>query len=167
MDNDPLDWEGIKQLFMHSGMSLVRIGATCGVSGCTIGDRAKMEGWVRVAPMVPLPRGRKPRIGPRPTAAESRRRRMLLRLTRAVDHKLNSIEARMSVGAETPDHPADDQREARNLTGLIRLCEKLEEMQKAFEEGSGSSDPRSNADAEQFRRELALRLDRLIRAGNA
>ena len=28
MDRDPLDWEGIKRLFMHSGMSLVRIGAT-------------------------------------------------------------------------------------------------------------------------------------------
>ena len=70
MGQDPLDWEGIKQLFMHSGMSLVRIGATCGVSGCTIGDRAKRDGWVRAVPMVPLPRGRKPRVGPRPTYCE-------------------------------------------------------------------------------------------------
>ena len=166
MDRDPLDWEGIKQLFMHSGMSQARIGATCGVSGCTIGDRARKEGWVRVAPMVPLPRGRKPRIGPRPTAAESRRRRMLLRLTRAVEHKLNSIEARMSVDAAVPDDPADAERDVRSFTALMRLCEKLGEMQKD-EEGSGSTGQRSSADAEQFRRELALRLDRLSRVGDA
>jgi hypothetical protein len=167
MGQDPLDWEGIKQLFMHSGMSLVRIGATCGVSGCTIGDRAKRDGWVRVAPMVPLPRGRKPRVGPRPTSAESRRRRMLLRLTRAVEHTLDSIEARMSVDAKTPDTPADDERNARTFTTIVRVCEKLKEMEKELEEGSGSTDLRSSADAEQFRRELALRLDRLTRGGDA
>ena len=48
----------------------------------------------------------------------------------------------------------------------MRVCEKLEEMQKELEEGSGSTDLRSSADAEQFRRELALRLDRLTRGGD-
>jgi hypothetical protein len=168
------DWEAIKHAVIHSDWSFDRIAAKYGPHPSTIRARAKKEGWVRLVGTVPLTPGRKPpqpgaNKGGRPTAAETRRRNLSLRLFKVIDAKLKEIEARMQQQGESgaPPSGADTERDVRGVNTLMGLYAKLVELDEAArkdKEGSQSAATMRSEDAEALRRDLALRLDRLARA---
>jgi hypothetical protein len=153
-------------------MSLARIGDRRGVAPKTISQRAKKEGWVREVPTLPLRRGRRPQPPgtPKPTAAEKRNRKLVTRLLEALDKGLTQLEARMSpeaVANAAPASAADAERDTRALTGLTQILQKLVALEKEArsagkEDGASKTEAPENAD--EFRRALALRLERLNQA---
>jgi hypothetical protein len=176
-DTPGINWEKIERAYIHGDWSLQRISDAYGSSETTIRKRAKKGGWVRLVGTKPLPCGRRQRLPgmprtPRATVEQARRRKMIDRLLKVLDRKLTEIEARMAEAntESAPRSAADIERDARSLNAFARLYAKLVELEDEAKTGGQGSDhetsPRSD-DADQLRRDLALRLERLHRAGNA
>jgi hypothetical protein len=177
---DPIDWEKIKHDFIYGDWSLVRIAELRGSSESTISRRAKREGWVRLVGTKCLRSGPKPNPPgtpkPKPkTAAQRRRIDMVQRLFEVLDAKMREIEERMvqanSAGANAPS-AADAERDTRALNAIARLYAKLVELDEAArkdeaKQGSDTPPTTRSDDADQLRRDLALRLQRLDRGGDA
>jgi hypothetical protein len=175
---DPLDWETIKHDFIHGDWSLNRIAEARGASPTTIGRRAKREGWVRLVGTRTLRPGPKIRLPgmPRPkpkTLAQRRRAHMARRLLSVLDARLKEIEERMAkADASGEASSAEAERDMRSLSSIARIYAKLVELDEGARKsgvGQGSDKPTATRsdDADQLRRDLALRLERLSRAGDA
>jgi hypothetical protein len=175
------DWESIKHDFVHGDWSQRRIALHHGVSARALGVRAKKEGWVRLVGTRKLRPGRKPSPpgapkAKRATIEELRRRDVIRRLLEALDKRLIQLEKRMAIDGEdgVPAQSAvDTERDARTLSGLARLYAKLVELDDG-KSAKGEPDrdksvtkPEATDDADRFRRDLALRLQRLNQARNA
>lgn len=163
---EPIDWEAIRQDFLHSGMALRRIAHKHGTTSASIAKHRDEGGWERVAPMVPLPtRRRLPAEGLPPTPTGERRGRIVARLYNLLDAKMSEIETRMANAHGRPMSAAEAERDARNLNALARLYAKLVEMDeaKAARGGAKVNDKKTEdgADADRLRRDLAGRLARL------
>lgn len=82
------------------------------------------------------------------------------RLLAAIEQKLKRIEERLQMDAETT--AADSEREAREIGQLIRNYEKLQKLEAdAANSSKGRSAKESGGDAEQWRIELAKRIERV------
>jgi hypothetical protein len=150
-------------------LSQARIGNRHGTTPGTIRRHAKAGGWVREVPTIPLRRGRRPRPPgtPKPTAEQLRNRKFVTRLLAALDMGLKQLEARMSLAAlpgAAPASAADPERDARFLTNLTRLFQKLlalEEAARSTGKEEGAQRTEASEDADELRRDLALRIQRL------
>jgi hypothetical protein len=168
MTQDPHHWAGIKQAYVHGDWSLGRIGDAYDVSAYRIRAQAKKDGWKRLVGTKPLRRPSGATKGT-PAKVDDRRRDMVRRLLDALDKKLMQLEARMAPDAEPggePQSAADIERDARTLSGLARLYAKLVELDASAQGAGGDNKegavrPEATEDAEHFRRDLALRLQRL------
>ncbi len=176
-EQDSVDWEKIKDDFINGDWSIARIAEARGSSETSIGKRAKREGWVRLIGTKRLRSGPKPRLPgvPRPTPDQRRRRQMIKRLFEVLDGKMRQIEERMAQ-AESADgavqSPAEAERDMRMLSSLARLYAKLVELDDAVlksEAGQGTDNDAAtrSEDADRLRRDLALRLERFNRTGDA
>lgn len=103
----------------------------------------------------------------------SRRAGIIARFYAALDMKMREIENRIERASRSGAEElkaVDSERDARTLTALARLFEKLTELDGA-ESGSGKNANREEdnlsgkeIDAERFRREIADRLTRMLEA---
>ncbi len=174
---DSVDWAAVERDFIHSGLSQERIAKRHGTSRTRLARYAQQGGWVRLVPLKPLPVGPKPRPpgAPKPARGIRERRlaKMARRLFRVLDARLTEIEERMAkAGANGEASAADAERDMRSLSALARLYAKLVELDEAARKadaGKGSDTPATprSDDADHFRRDLALRLQRLDRAADA
>jgi hypothetical protein len=169
---EAVDWEAIKHAYIYGDMSLRRISDTFGSSERTISDRAKKGGWVRLVGTKRLPCGRRARLPgaprtPRQTADQVRRHGLALRLFKVIDAKLQEIETRMQQADAdaAPRSAADTERDVRGVNTLMSLYAKLVELDK--QSGSETEGAARSENADQLRRDLALRLERLNRQGDA
>ncbi len=176
---EAVDWDAIKHAVIHGDWSIRRIAEERGVGETTIRSRMLREGWVRLVGTKPLPSGlragapgvpRKKRAKPK----RLRRRQMVQRLLQVLDAKLREIEERMAItDTETasPQSAADAERDARSLNALARLYAKLVELDDAARQGGQGrkqeSAKETSQDADRLRQDLALRLERLDRPGDA
>ena len=175
---DGVDWEAIKHAVVDGDWSLQRIAEAHGVGETTIRTRMHKEGWVRLVGTKPLPSGRRagaPGV-PREKRAKPkmfRRRQMVQRLFQVLDAKLTEIEKRMAAGqsGEATASAADAERDARSLSALARLYAKLVELDEAAKQGgqggTQESAKETSEDADRLRQDLALRLKRVDRPGDA
>lgn len=174
---DPIDWEAIEHDFIHGDWSIRRIAEKHGVSSTTVGKRAKTEGWVRLVGTRRLrtgPRPRRPGVPmPKPRSLAARRRaQMLRRLFGVLDARLTEIENRLAQADPAETSAAEVEREMRSVNALARIYAKLVELDDADRESEtkkGSETPAATRsdDADQLRRDLALRLERLNQAAEA
>ncbi|MGV1013483.1 MAG: hypothetical protein ACOYB4_00780 [Methyloceanibacter sp.] len=170
-----VDWEAIEHEYIYGDKSLKRISDAFGSSPGTISARAKDGGWVRLVGTKRLPRGRKARLPgaprtPRSTADQLRRRRLAQQLFKIIDAKLQEIETRMQQAEANamPPSAADTERDVRSINSLMGLYAKVVELDEAAKQsGSDAEEEAKSEDAEQLRRDLARRLERLNREGNA
>ncbi len=100
----------------------------------------------------------------------SRRASIITRLYAALDHKMREIEHRIErashAGGEAMS-AADSERDARTLTALARLFEKLSDLDtgtaaEAAPKGEAPAD--KEIDADRFRLKIADRLERMLKA---
>jgi len=165
----PEQWAEVRRLRDELDLSANEIAARMGVHPRTIERRAAREGRTL--------RPSDPNNAQRPSGFEAftvaARRRLIQRLYKAMDTKLNLMERRMktqlaNLGKEGSDlSSADHERDARAFGTIIKNIDQVKEMQADLERVVGGQ-PGSAADAElfaeadRFRREIAERLARFI-----
>ena len=182
-----IDWDAVRQDFLHSGLSQLRIATMHGTTDTTLRRHIRADGWVRIVPVVPgateplAPRSLgTPGHGtqnddkldaPRRTAAVpagTRRKRMVARLFAVLDAKIAEHEARMSDTDENraPLSAAEAERDARSLTALAQLYAKLVELDEPNGTPEDKQDVKDSDDTDRLRRDLASRLARLKPGGH-
>lgn len=91
-----------------------------------------------------------------------RRGDIIARLYAALDRKMKEIEQRLD--ADDATGAADSERDARTLTSLARLYEKIVDLEGAEEKSEQHGDTSGEGhDADRQREEIAERLERLLR----
>ncbi len=167
-----VDWEAVRQDYLHSGLSQAHIARSHGVSKQTLRSRKLACGWERVVPLERPPNRPAPAVdglGLPPTPTELRRGRIVKRLYNLLEAKMTEIETRMADAAGHPRSAAEAERDARSLNALARLYAKLAELDGAQEKRAAQTkktdDRKDGAHADRLRRDLAGRLARL-RPGN-
>lgn len=160
-------WAEVRRLRDDLDLSTDAIAARMGVNPRTIERYAEREGWAMRAPG---PKKRKD-----PSAFEAftvaARRKLIQRLYKAMDTKLNLMERRMKTqlanlrkeGSDLPS--ADHERDARAFGTIIKNIDQVKEMQADLDLVAGgqpatAADAELFAEAERFRQEIAERLAR-------
>jgi len=168
-----LDVEALKHDFIYSGLSLNCIGEGHGVTGATVHNYAKRGNWKRIVPVVRRP-NRTKKLKPKLPVQRSRVEIMADRLYRLLDQKVTIMERRIAL-ASAPDAPtqsaADADRDMRGLSMIARLYAKVveldERIQKSKSRDAAETESGVPANADELRRDLARRLERLNRTGDA
>ena len=102
--------------------------------------------------------------------AAARRAGIVARLYRALDQKMGEIEDRIAMAPQSEadgKSAADSERDARTLTALARLLEKLSDLEGNGNKRTGKSGEgvaEKEIDADRLRRDLADRLERMLKA---
>ena len=162
-------WAEVRRLRDELDLTTETIAARMGVHPRTIERHAVSEGWLLRAPG--------PKKAKDPSAFEAftvaARRKLIQRLYKAMDTKLNLMERRMKTqlanlrkaGNDLPS--ADHERDARAFGTIIKNIDQVKEMQADLERVAGgqpatAADAELFAEADRFRREIAERLARFI-----
>ena len=159
----------VRRLRDDLDLSTDTIAARMGVHPRTIERHAAEEGWALRTP------------GPKKAKTSSAfeaftvaaRRKLVQRLYKAIDTKLNLMERRMqtqlaNLRKEGSDlSSADHERDARAFGTIIKNIDQVKEMQADLDRLAGgqpatAADAELFAEAERFRREIAERLARFI-----
>lgn len=100
----------------------------------------------------------------------SRRAGIISRLYAALDHKMREIEHRIERASQAGGEglsAADSERDARTLTALARLFEKLSDLDTSSAAQAvpkGEAPAGKEIDADRFRLKIADRLERMLKA---
>ena len=164
-----VDWDAVRHDFLYSGMSQRRIAWKHGTTAGTLRKYMRDGGWERIAPLERLPTRRlSPATGEPPTRGQKRRARMVKRLFAALEAKIAALEARMTNTNDSGhESAADVERDTRSLNTLAQLYAKLVALDDTNDRSGPPSPTKDNTDADGLRRDLADRLARLDRAGDA
>ncbi len=177
---DEATWVRVRGAYEKGGRSVAALARDFAVSTSAIHRRAKLERWQRKPAR---DAGRRETVLPAqageagaavPPARKVDQERLIARLYGAIDTKLARLEARLS--EDGPVSSADSEREARELSNMIRSFEKVTAVAgdldkrrgkrgKSGAAGDGGADVERAADAERMRNEIAERLERLHRSG--
>lgn len=104
------------------------------------------------------------------SSGASRRAGLISRLYAALDHKMREIEHRIERTSQAEGKglsASDSERDARTLTALARLFEKLSDLDTgtAAQSANNAKAPADREiDADRFRHEIADRLERMLKA---
>ena len=162
-------WAEVRRLRDELDLTTETIAARMGVHPRTIERHAVSEGWLLRPPGPKKPKD--------PSAFEAftvaARRKLIQRLYKAMDTKLNLMERRMKTqltnlrkaGSDLPS--ADHERDARAFGAIIKNIDQVKEMQADLDrvtrgQPANAADAELFAEAERFRREIAERLARII-----
>lgn len=169
-DTSP-DWAVIADAYARGPLTVAQICAKFGISRGALYRQVRRLNWpMRQQPVTSRRRRpvRRQRGGRGAASPQEGRSGMVSRLYEALEQRMTELEARMAQGRRTA---AECERDARTLNTLVRLFERLSNMEAKVRAGAGEADPASaqllGQDAEQIRRDLARRLDRLRAGGQA
>jgi hypothetical protein len=146
--NDP-PWGEIRAAYEGSGLTVAAIARAYGITADRLWARARRHAWPR----------RRSGAGEtdRPVAPEPLDRRVLVgRLFKAVERQIAEVERRFDGSAP----PSLDEKDARTLAALARTLELLIGLEKQ----AGRDDAEPEPDIDEFRLDLARRLESLRRA---
>jgi hypothetical protein len=179
-----------RHLYEATAASLAKIAVDVGIHRRTLTKLAEREGWLRyVRPPRGLPRALKLKAqaseledqvlsaAAATSGPSSENEKPLLlegegpavppltdtveRLYRAVREELAAVETLRAQLKREPQSPQDAERTARTLSSLTETLQKLQRLQCAVPQ-SGSYDDDMPADIDEFRRELARRIEAFV-----
>jgi hypothetical protein len=139
-------WSEIRAAYEGSDLAVAAIAEAYGVTTDTIYGRAKRGGWRR----------RRPRDDGRSPSEPLDRNLLIGRLFKAVERQIAEVEHRF----EGSDRPTLEEKDARTLGALARTLELLIGLEK--QAGTDGHEP--EPDLDEFRLDLARRLESLRRA---
>jgi len=160
-------WDEVRRAYVETSESVRDITARFGISRWSVHDRIKAENW-------PRRRATRKSSAQRPLAAATlgMRRRLIRRLFRILEGKLELMEKRMHTQLEDPEKAknvsaAEREREARAVATFVRSLDKVTEIAADLDRTTDGRGESTNADelfaeADRFRRELAERLSKFI-----
>jgi hypothetical protein len=174
---DPRDVEGIKHAYIKSDWSIQRIADEHRVSATTVRAYARKGGWVREVGTKFYRRTRysKDRQSSDLTREQRRLQRLLKRLYKVLEQKVRIMEQRIALASEPgaePQSAADIERDIRSINAMAKAFAQvieLEERARASDESQREAETSSGVseNADELRRDLARRLERLHRSGKA
>lgn len=164
-------WAKVEKLYPDKSQNLARLAALVGLTSIALSQEAKKRGWAmrtlpRIAPQgdsqVVAPGspkgGRKAQTRKSPSKKPSA---LVQRVYDTIDGELTKLEEQTGVSSQ------DRERASRALSQMVSSLEKAVEMQremtKATAKGSGTKNQEALAHAEDLRRSIAERLERLQR----
>lgn len=142
-DRPPPPWAEIRAAYEGSGLAVAAIAEAYGVSVDTVRGRARRGGW----------RGRRAGGGSAVAAEALDRGLLVARLFRAVERQIAEVERRFEGSAP----PSLEEKDARTLGALARTLELLIGLEKQ----AGRDGPEPEPDIDEFRLDLARRLESL------
>lgn len=86
----------------------------------------------------------------------------IARLHRAVLEELAAVETMRAHLKREPQSPVDAERTTRTISGLTETLQKLQRLQSAFPENGPEDNDDMPADIDEFRRELARRIEAFV-----
>jgi hypothetical protein len=171
---EPAKLEAIRLAYVKGDWSIDRIAEAHGVCATSIRNYARQGQWKREVGTTPLKRLRAqlPHM-PGLTPEQRRIRSLLKRLYKVLDRKVRLMEQRIALAGgtdATAQSATDAEREMRTLNALTGMLNKLIELEeRARASGPGAADGADNGEpenADELRRDLALRIERLNQAGD-
>ena len=165
-------WDEVRCAYLETSETVRNIATRYGISSWDLSRRARAQGWPRRAPPRSVP-------AKKPFAATTIqvRRRLVRRLFRILESKLELMEQRMQTQLEDPEKAdmvpaAERERDARAVATLVRSLDKVTEIAADLDHTAGGKPGSASADelfaeADRFRRELAERLSKFIPPGAA
>lgn len=152
MAGKDVDWETIRAGYEDTENAIEDVAAQAGMSGAQLAAHAKKNGWAL-------------RSKPRPAAKAAAAKKpgeLVKRVYATIDGELNKLEQQRGLTSQ------DRERASRALSQMVNSLEKAIDMQREMTKrqakGSAKKDKEALAHAEDIRREIAERLDRLSRA---
>lgn len=140
-------WNEIRAAYEASGLAVAAIARAYAVTPDRIWRRARREAWSRR-------RGPEPR-SPHPAVEPLDRGTLVARLFRAVERQIAEVERRFDGATPT----SLEEKDARTLGALARTLELLIGLEKQ----AGREDAEPEPDIDEFRLDLARRLESLGR----
>jgi len=107
----------------------------------------------------PLPRRQAGRVRPRRRRLTGDRVTLVTRLWRAAEVQVHDIEDRLMRAAQPPD---EREKDARTLAVLVKTLRELSALDDAEGQSETQDDDDSPRDIDEFRRELARRMDAFV-----
>jgi len=191
-------WAEIRRAYLDCSETIAQIAERTGVSVRNIQRRVKAEDWPRRSQRRSVAQGAGKRTGDREVSrkadgrdgvgrggvqlraalngtepgrtarqASAKPMHVIKRLYRALDLKLTKLEQRMQASDELT--AADSEREARELSSMIRSFEKVTEVAAEIDKSRKQAGRRGRTvraeDAERMRSEIAERIERLRTTG--
>ncbi len=139
-------WGEIRAAYLGSDLAVAAIARAYGIDARRIHARAAREGWPR----------RRSRGPAREPAEPLDRQTLVARLFRAVERQIAEVERHF----EADDTPRLEEKDARTLGALARTLELLIGLEKR----AGRDTPEPEPDIDEFRLDLARRIESLRRA---
>ena len=163
------DWAAIRVAYDTDAMTLCEIETTFKIRRDELYKRAREEGWQRridrqaAAKAITAAAGALPQVEdvPAPQTSMQKRAALAARLFHALEERILAIEE------ESMTHdPSHGERDARALSAMARALEQLGDMLDQAELPAAKPEE-EEIDADEFRRLLTDRLDRLRRSGSS
>lgn len=174
---DAAAWAAARHDYEFTSKPAAQIAEELALHRRTFADRVRAEGWVRrvrplprrhaqAAPKVAAPAGAAA-VEPQAIGAQA----MAAQIARTIERELSAIDVLLKrLGGEGDERTAEAERVARTLASLTRTLSAVQRMrgadamaERAESESADDSLPR---DIDEFRRELARRIDAFV-AGRA
>src|SRR5262245_40317632 len=173
----PPNWERARDEYAHCPDALAIIAERNGISRSGLQDRAKQEGWERKVETIPRERYDTKKIVPRgasPRPEQRRLQRLLKWLYKILEQKVRIMEQRIALASEPgaePQSAADIERDIRSINAMAKAFAQVIELEeRARASGESEKEETSSGvpeDADELRRDLARRLERMHRSGTA
>lgn len=148
-----IDWQAVRQLYEDRAEPIGKAAKLAGMSPAQLSRYAKDNGWALRTVKRDAATG---------AAAAKKPGELVKRVYATIDGELNKLEKQKGLTSQ------DRERASRALSQMVNSLEKAIDMQREMTKrqakGSAKKDKEALAHAEDIRREIAERLERLGRA---
>jgi hypothetical protein len=158
---EPGELENARRLYVETGTPVAEIAATLSLTPRSLAARISGWGWPS--------RTRRTQAGDQgggtpPLTAEDRRAGVVSRVRTTVEREIAQIEDSLARMEPLGSPGGDPEKLARTLASLVKTLNELQRLD-ASAGGAAAKEPDDAMDIDEFRRELARRLDALCESG--
>lgn len=169
---EPEEIARARQLYEGTSLPVHDIARSLGIGTTTLMKRVKLWGWTprnkRLAELDAAAKAEVPlaevREAAAPAIAVVEKATLIERVRAAVESEIAAIESVLQRVESAQLRSSDAERAARTLATLVRTLKELAALERPIETETGEGSEGESRDIDEFRRDLAERLDRL-RAG--
>ena len=169
------DWNEVRRLYLETDTPIAVITKRFGFSAATLYRRIERNGWLLRTKRGKSDHKRKSPAFERTNITSASdfatlshvppdRGVMVARLYSVLDQQMRDLQERLAASGGDVPHAAEAERDARTLSTLARLLERLTEMERSDTEQDqpvGAPDDEPPKDIDAFRNELTQRLNEL------
>ena len=171
----PLDWDGIKSAYLKGDMTVGDICRTYDVTNSALYRQINIENWQRrqsraldIGKMAEGVKSEAVSVMSAKLNSKLDKTHLFQRFFRVVDQQMAMLEAKLNEGGDGIDKASNAmsrERDARTLASLVRLLEKLNDLEPEKQQqgqDTNTIDASDEGAAVRLRGELASRIHKLL-----